>query len=113
MPSLRPRLAIAAFAVVALAQTGAAAAQDATPTPTKAPIGQECTFAHRPFDPKSIHLTGAWGANDAGVYYIRQHGSDVAWNGMSNRLLPPSELGRDWNNVAIGKLGSDGVIQLD
>jgi len=108
---------MAAFAVVALAQSGAVAAQDTSPSPTPsrtpAPIGQTCTFTHRPFDAASIHLTGAWGANDGGVYYIRQHGSDVAWNGMSNRLLPVSELGREWNNVALGKLGSDGVIQLD
>jgi hypothetical protein len=117
MPSLRSRLALAAWVVVAFAQPGAVAAAESSPSPqpspSPAPIGQACTFVSRPFDDSSIHLTGAWSANDEGVYYIRQHGSDIAWNGMSNRLRPAPELGRDWNNVAIGTLGSDGTIKVN
>ncbi len=80
------------------------------PTPA---LGELCQLDSRPFDPADIHLTGPWAANDGGVYYIRQTGSSVAWNGMSGRSGLASDLGRDWNNVAIGTLGDDGIIKLD
>jgi hypothetical protein len=118
MPSLKPRLAFAALVSVAFVLPGAAVTAQSpsaspAPSPTPVPTGQPCTFSHRPYDASSIHLTGAWGANDDGVYYIRQHGSDIAWNGMSDRNLPAADLGRGWNNVAIGKLASDGTIQVN
>src|SRR5689334_9951435 len=32
----------------------------------------------------NINLTGAWGANDGGTYYIRNIGNDVWWLGLSS-----------------------------
>jgi hypothetical protein len=55
-----------------------------------------------PFDPTDFDLTGAWAGDDGGIYYLRQLGSVVWWNGMSGRDRSPLDLGRDWNNVARG-----------
>jgi hypothetical protein len=61
-----------------------------------------CAPASKPFDPSHIDLTGAWAGDDGGIYYLRQLGSVVWWNGMSGRDASPLNLGRDWNNVGRG-----------
>ena len=79
----------------------AASAATASPTPAVAAI---CTPAPIKFDPKVIDLTGAWAGDDGGIYYARQLGNVVWWNGMSTRDGPPAALGRDWNNVGRGEI---------
>lgn len=58
----------------------------------------------KPFDPNDIDLTGPWAGDDGGIYYLRQVGSFVWWNGMSERAGSPSAFGREWNNVARGEI---------
>jgi hypothetical protein len=69
-----------------------------------AAVGASCDAAPKPFDPNDVDLTGAWAGDDGGIYYLRQLGSVVWWNGMSGRAGSPSDLGRDWNNVARGEI---------
>ena len=61
-----------------------------------------CVPAPTPFMKTGFDLTGAWAGDDGGIYYLRQLGSVVWWNGMAGRDRSPSDLGRDWNNVARG-----------
>ena len=75
--------------------------------------GDDCAETQRPFVPDAIRLTGPWAADDGGVYYIRQIGNHVWWNGMSDRLGDAKDFGRSWNNVAMGTLDDDGTITLD
>jgi hypothetical protein len=87
----------------------AAAATSAGPTNSQSPgpsaaVAAPCDKAPKRFDPKQIDLTGAWSGDDDGIYYLRQVGSVVWWNGMSGRADNPSNLGRDWNNVGRGEI---------
>ncbi len=43
-------------------------------------------------------LTGDWGCNDGGTYYIRQDGSSVWWYG---EIAPENP---SWSNVAYGEI---------
>lgn len=61
-----------------------------------------CAIAPKPFDPSDIDLTGAWAGANGGILYLRQLGSVVWWNGMSEREGSPLHLGREWNNVGRG-----------
>jgi hypothetical protein len=72
--------------------------------PSRAPelLAVVCRPTPVPFDPTDFDLTGAWLGEDGGIYYLRQLGSVLWWNGMSGRDRSPLDLGRDWNNVARG-----------
>ena len=85
------------------AAPSASSSKSQSPGPT-AEVAAQCDKATVPFDPKQIDLTGAWAGDDGGVYYLRQVGSTVWWNGMSDRAGSPSDLGRGWNNVARGEI---------
>lgn len=76
-------------------------AATATASPVVAAV---CTPTPIKFDAKVIDLTGAWAGDDGGIYYVRQRGTVVWWNGMSSRDGPPETLGRDWNNVGRGEI---------
>lgn len=69
-----------------------------------------CALAPRPLDPNNIDLTGAWAGDDGGVYYLRQLGTVVWWNGMSGRDGNALDLGREWNNVGRGVING---LQID
>lgn len=58
--------------------------------------------------PGTIDLTGAWKCNDGGMYYVRQIGNDIQWEGRGTF----SSNGVKWVNVFHGTLSS-GVIQGD
>jgi len=80
---------------------------DSSPSPEPAgPVADilavVCAPTEKPFDPDDINLSGAWAGDDGGVYYLRQLGSVLWWNGMSGREYVPMDLGREWNNVARG-----------
>ena len=90
------------------AQSPAAASAAAGPMPTMRPPAETCEPAKVPFDAGDVHLTGVWSADDGGVYYLRQVGDKVFWNGMSDFAQVDGEIGRDWNNVAMGTL--DGLL---
>src|SRR5215211_4287498 len=81
----------------------AATAPTATASPSQV-VAAVCTATPIKFDPKAIDLTGAWAGDDGGIYYVRQRGTVVWWNGMSSRDGPPADLGRDWNNVGRGEI---------
>lgn len=105
-----PSAAITPAAAAASAPTStqsAASAATASPTPVVAAI---CTATPIKFDPKVIDLTGAWAGDDDGIYYVRQRGSVVWWNGMSSRGGSPDALGRDWNNVGRGEIKNLTII---
>lgn len=90
-------------------QTSLAAVPSASATHAQSPspsaaVAARCDKAPKHFDPKQIDLTGAWAGDDDGIYYLRQLGSAVWWNGMSGRAGSPSDLGRDWNNVGRGEI---------
>jgi hypothetical protein len=85
----------------------------AKPGPTQMPAeAAPCTKRDLAFDPANIDLTGAWLANDAGIYYLRQIEQTLWWNGMSGQSGPPDKLGRNWNNVAYGEIKEDLTIEL-
>ncbi|MFL5771307.1 MAG: hypothetical protein ACJ765_14630 [Chloroflexota bacterium] len=109
-----PSAAAATAATSAAGASAAAASPDATkastgPAPAASPsptaiAAARCDKVAKPFDAKTINLTGAWAGDDGGIYYLRQLGSVLWWNGMSERARPPASLGRDWNNVARGEI---------
>ena len=90
----------------------ASSSAPATP-PTTAEEAAPCTQRSLAFDPNALDLTGAWAGDDGGIYYLRQVDSVVWWNGMSGRAGPPSDLGRQWNNVARGEIQPDLTITVD
>ena len=71
---------------------------------SSAAVAASCEQAPKPFDANHVDLTGAWAGDDDGIYYLRQLGSVVWWNGMSGRAGSPSGLGRDFNNVGRGQI---------
>src|SRR5262245_28460578 len=92
------------------------AAATQPPTPTPAPtvaVAAPCTTRPLKFDPKKFDLTGAWRGSDNGIYYLRQLGKALWWNGRSGKAGPPAQLGREWNNVASGQIKDDLTIALD
>ena len=88
------------------------AAPSVTPSAIAA-VGAVCTPIQVKFDPKATGLTGTWAGDDGGVYYVRQMGNVIWWNGMSSRADPPEMLGRDWNNVGRGEIKADLTIVSD
>lgn len=75
------------------------------PTPAASPlVAGVCTPTPAKFDAMVVDLTGAWAGDDGGIYYVRQRGTIVWWNGMSSRDEAPETLGRDWNNVGRGEI---------
>ena len=81
-------------------QSASAVAAASTPSPE---VGAPCAPKTVPFDPKTFDLTGPWlGDEDGAIFYIRQIGTALWWNAMSQRDDPPAALGRDWNNVGHG-----------
>jgi hypothetical protein len=78
-----------------------------------AAVGAPCEATVIAFDPKKVDLTGTWAGDDDGIYYLRQRGQILWWNGMSSRAGPATELGRDWNNVGRGEIKNDLTVQAD
>jgi hypothetical protein len=97
------------------ASPAVAAAASAVPSPVQVPSkGGTCVAAPLKFDPSAaIDLTGAWAGDDYGIYYVRQLGKVIWWNGMSQREEPPGLLGRDWDNVGHGEINDDLTITAD
>ena len=83
----------------------------AKPSPSIAEAAP-CVKRALKFDPKTLDLTGAWGGDDDGIYYIRQIGKVIWWSGMSGAAGPADQLGRDWNNVATGTIKDDLTIPV-
>ena len=96
----------------AAASPAVVAAISPAPTPVEVPAtGGGCAPSPAKFDPAAkIDLTGAWAGDDGGIYYVRQLGNVIWWNGMSQRDEPPGALGRDWNNVGRGEIKDDLTI---
>jgi hypothetical protein len=83
----------------------ASASPSRAPSPSpSAAVAAACSKVPKPFDPKHIDLSGAWAGDDDGIYYLRQVGTVLWWNGMSERDGTPAALGRDWNNVGRGEI---------
>jgi hypothetical protein len=111
-PSASPTPSASTTASVAVAS----AAPSATSAPTTRPspvVAARCTPTPLKFDPKAIDLTGAWAGDDDGIYYLRQRGTTISWNGMSDRNGLPSLLGHEWNNVGRGEIQKDLSIAID
>jgi hypothetical protein len=102
-------LALAACAASPSTSPQASATNEAASQPPEL-LAVVCEPAPAPFKPTDFDLTGAWAGDDGGIYYFRQLGSVVWWNGMSGRGVSPLELGRDWNNVARGVIKG---LQID
>jgi hypothetical protein len=102
-------------AAVLSAATHARSIPASAPTQPATPvIGAVCVPDPIRFDPKAtIDLTGAWAGDDGGIYYVRQRGTVMWWNGMSSRDDPPTALGREWNNVGRGEIQKDLSIVSD
>lgn len=104
------RISAVMGAILLLAACGTTATPSATvyASPTAEPakpadvLAVVCASVPKPFNPSNINLTGAWAGDDGGVYYLRQLGSVLWWNGMSDRDFSPIDLGRGWNNVGRG-----------
>jgi hypothetical protein len=96
----------------AAASPAVVAATSPAPTPVEVPAtGGGCAPSPAKFDPAAkIDLTGAWAGDDDGIYYVRQLGNVIWWNGMSQRDEPPGSLGRTWNNVGRGEIKDDLTI---
>ena len=113
-------LLVAACGSTAPSPTGAAASAGTNPATSVAPstashavaasqapmsaVAAACDKTAKAFDATKIDLTGPWAGDDAGIYYLRQVGSFLWWNGMSGRDGTPERLGREWNNVARGEI---------
>ncbi len=100
-PTTTPTASAGAGQASQAAAPSASANLPKSPSPS-AEVAARCDKAPKPFDPKKVDLTGAWAGDDDGIYYLRQVGTVVWWNGMSERSGSPSRLGRDWNNVGRG-----------
>ncbi len=59
-----------------------------------------------PDDLTGLDLTGTWGCDDGGIYYITQQGHIIWWGGESSAMEP------EWSNVARGIL-SNCVLTLE
>jgi hypothetical protein len=114
-----PRISALLGSILALAACGITASPSTSPqaSATNEPASQPpellavvCEPAPTPFKPTDFDLTGVWAGDDGGIYYLRQLGSVVWWNGMSGRERSPLELGRDWTNVARGVITG---LQID
>jgi hypothetical protein len=57
---------------------------------------------------RPVNLTGAWRANDGGIYHLQQEGGCIYWLGQSD--APGSELGVEWTNVFVGSVHDDFTI---
>jgi adhesin HecA-like repeat protein len=111
-PTPSPATTPAAVLAVASASSAAPASSPVRPSPTPI-VGGPCVAAPIAFDADLFDLTGAWAGDDGGIYYVRQQGDLIWWNGMSSRDLPPDRLGRDWNNVGRGEIQDDLTIDAD
>lgn len=69
-----------------------------------AAVAMVCDPVPMAFDPEAVALTGAWAGDDGGIYYLRQIGPVVWWNGLSDRGGAQAKLGRNWNNVGRGEI---------
>lgn len=98
----QPAGAVVPAASVASAGSVSPRTASASPTPTPDP----CSPNPIKFDPAQFDLTGTWMADDGGIYYVRQLGSVVWWNGMSGLEGPAAFLGRGFNNVGRGVIDS-------
>jgi len=107
---LAPILALAACGITA--PPSASVQASATNEPSQLPelVAVTCEPAPTPFKPTGFDLTGAWAGDDGGIYYLRQLGSVLWWNGMSDRDATPLDLGRGWNNVGRGVITG---LQID
>ena len=95
----------AAPSASAQASAVASASPTRAPLPSPSPaVAAACDKAPKAFNANRVELTGAWAGDDDGIYYLRQVGSIVWWNGMSGRDGRPADLGRDWNNVGRGEV---------
>lgn len=110
--SASPLPSASTTASAAVASTAPSATTAPTPSPARA-VAARCTPTPQKFDPKAIDLTGAWAGDDDGIYYLRQRGTTISWNGMSNRNGLASLLGFDWNNVGRGEIQKDLTILVD
>jgi hypothetical protein len=109
-----PSAATASSAGTASAAAPSAATKSAAAASASPQVGATCTATPLKFDPKAkVDLTGAWAGDDGGIYYVRQRGNVIWWNGMSSREDPPEMLGRDWNNVGRGEIKDDLTIASD
>lgn len=107
---LAPILALAACGITAPRSASVQASATNEPSQLLELVAVACEPAPTPFKPTGFDLTGAWAGDDGGIYYLRQLGSVVWWNGMSGRDRSPLELGRDWTNVARGVING---LQID
>jgi diacylglycerol O-acyltransferase / trehalose O-mycolyltransferase len=98
----RPATALTVAALIGLVSTAPTGSQE--PATGDIEPAESCEDAGVPFDEQDLRLTGRWSADDGGVYYIRQVGDQIWWNGMSGREGPSKDLGRDFDNVAHGTL---------
>jgi hypothetical protein len=58
-------------------------------------------------------LTGTWGCNDGGTYFIRQIGNTVWWYGEgapSQSVSQSSNTNPAWANVAYGTITGDNIV---
>lgn len=99
-------------AATAAPSTSVAASGVATSQPSTA-AGAPCEPKAVAFDAANVNLTGAWAGDDDGIYYLRQLGKIVWWNGMADRSGDPSILGRQWNNVGRGEIKDDLTIAVE
>ena len=101
-------------AAAASASPARTSAPSAVPTPSPVPeVAAVCDHLIRRLNPEQLDLTGPWAGDDGGIYYLRQEGKDLWWNGMSSRDAEPLTLGRDWNNVGKGMINDDLTIDVD
>jgi hypothetical protein len=94
------------------AAASASPARSAGPSATPA-LGAQCASKQVKFDPAKIDLSGAWAGDDNGIYYLRQMGTTLWWNGMSDRSRSADQLGRGWNNVGHGTIHPDNTVDVD
>jgi hypothetical protein len=83
---------------------GTGSSQGIEPSYDTGPSLSGCTWC--PVDMTDLDLTGVWGCDDGGYYYIKQHGNVIWWEGESDDDYD------EWYNVAHGVL-SNCVLTLE
>jgi hypothetical protein len=102
----RPAAGIAAILVLSACASPSPSPDGVPPPASDQPAAQECPDLGL-LNPSgsAVDLTGAWRANDFGLYNLYQDSSCLYWLGMSQ--YPGSASGEGWTNVLYAKIQTD------
>ncbi|MFI5292900.1 MAG: hypothetical protein ACHQ02_08535 [Candidatus Limnocylindrales bacterium] len=99
-----PQAAPTATDALALVPPVSAPPTAAARTPAVRSGGMACLPAPTPFDPTAFDLTGTWTGVDGGMYDLRQVGSTLWWQGVSDWDGGSGGIGVRWVSMGHGTI---------